>query len=303
MPSGASRVRQPAVAGRFYAADPERCAEDVRRLCDGREPHAEDARAAENTRAAAYGAIVPHAGWICSGHVAGRTLAALAERSGAKTIVLTGSVHTMAVLGPALETADAWWTPLGPVEVDAELRRTLAELPGFEPLDMAHQHEHSLEVQLPFIRRAFGEDARIVPCLIPEHTDAPRWGRMIGEVLAQHTEPAVMIASSDLTHYGPNYRFTPEGTGEAGCRWALEINDRRLIDQMEAMDAEAIVPETRQRKNACGGGAIAATVACCETLGAERGKLLEHTNSTRVLAEIGRADPNNAVGYAGLIFE
>jgi len=290
-------MRQPAVAGRFYAADPDRCAQDVRRLS---EAGTEDARTDVST---AYGAIVPHAGWICSGDVAGRTLTALAEETQAKTVVLTGSIHTMAVLGPALDTADAWWTPLGSIEVDAELRRTLGELPGFQPLDMAHEREHSLEVQLPFIREAFGADARIVPCLIPEHQEAPRWGRRIGEVLADWPRPAVMVASSDLTHYGPNYRFTPQGVGEAGCRWAQEVNDRRLIDRLEQLDTDAIVPETRQQKNACGGGGIAATVACCEQLGAQQGRLLAHTSSTEALASLGHADPNNYVGYAGMLLE
>ena len=249
-----------------------------------------------------YGGIVPHAGWICSGRVAGATLATLARHTPARTIVLTGSVHTIALWNPALDTTDAWDTPLGPVAVDTVLRDAIASLPGFGALDMAHEREHSLEVNLPLIRHAFGPDVKFVPCLIPPVDEAAQWGRQIGRLLRQWQEPAIMIASSDFTHYGPNYRFTPHGIGDAGHQWAHQENDRRLLSMIEQMQAEKVVSEARSRLNACGGGAIAATIACCAELGATHGHVLLHTNSADELAPLGHTDRSNSVGYAAIVF-
>jgi AmmeMemoRadiSam system protein B len=149
---------------------------------------------------------------------------------------------------------------------------------------------------------AFGEGVKIVPVMIPPVDDAAAWGREIGRVLADWPEPVVMLASSDLTHYGPNYQFTPMGVGEEGRRWAMEVNDRRLLGLIERMQSGDIVGETQRAHNACGGGAIAATIACCQVLGAEAGHVLCHSDSTAELAAIGYGDSMNSVGYAGVVF-
>ena len=112
---------------------------------------------------------------------------------------------------------------------------------------------------------------------------------------------AVFLASSDLTHYGPAYRFTPAGVGINGLRWAKE-NDRRLLERIEAFDVEGIVPEVRSRLNACGGGAIAAMLAACREFGATRATVLRHANSYETLADVTpHQTPDNAVGYAGVV--
>ena len=290
----ASHVRAPAVAGRFYEADTTRLRADAQRMT----PEAPAELSLPDTL---YGALVPHAGWVCSGRVAGTVCRTLAARTQARTLVLLGAVHTVAIDGPALESADAWHTPLGQAEIDADLRRTLAALPGFASFDMAHQYEHSLEVQVPLILETFGADVKIVPCLIPPLPGAPQWGQAIGRLLADWCEPVIVIASSDLTHYGPNYAFTPQGTGAAGVDWAANVNDARLLKLIERMDADAIVPDTQEHHSACGGGAIAAMITATHQLGATQAVLIEHTNSTRELAALGHHDDDNAVGYAGVV--
>jgi hypothetical protein len=287
-------IRPPVMAGRFYHADPRQCAADARRLAryDG----------GVTLPAVLHGALVPHAGWVCSGRIAGQTLAALAGRTMARTLILTGSVHTLDLDFPALDRADAWRSPAGDMPVDADLRAALAALPGFRALDDAHRLEHSLEVQLPLIDASFGAGVKIVPVMIPPHADAPEWGRAIGRVMRDWRQPLAIIVSSDLTHYGPNYGYCPAGLGEAGRRWASEVNDARLLRLIVAMDADRIVQETQAHQNACGGGAIAAAVAACREMGCARGWLLEHTDSTRELTPIGHADAHNSVGYAGVVF-
>ncbi len=286
-------IRQPVVAGRFYEADAHRCAAAAMACCRAYEGELPERL---------VGGIVPHAGWICSGAIAGKVWATLAARSKPTTIVLAGSVHTVNLNRPALDEAQAWQTPLGRVEVDTTLRAAIGRLDDFEFEHTAHAHEHALEVQLPMIQQTFGEGVRIVPCMIPPVNAAPQWGEALGELLRDWSERVLVVASSDLTHYGPNYAFAPQGPGERGRTWAHQVNDPRLLDLVDAMAADRIVEETTEHHNACGGGAIAAVLAAAKAMGATRSCLLEHTNSTAVLEPLGYGDPDNSVGYAGVVF-
>jgi len=110
----------------------------------------------------------------------------------------------------------------------------------------------------------------------------------------------VFLASSDLTHYGPAYRFSPAGIGLEGLAWAKQ-NDARILRLITDYSPARIVPEVRERANACGGGAIAAMLAACQEAGATRATLLRHANSYETLAGKVPDDPSNAVGYAGVV--
>jgi len=290
------KVRHPVVAGRFYEAHAGRCAADAAQLL------ADAPFAQADLPAALRGGIVPHAGWVCSGRIAGLVWRALAERSDARTIFLTGSVHTIDLDRPALDSFDQWRTPLGALEVDGALREAIADLDDFQVNDDAHLREHALEVELPLIQQAFGDEVSIVPCMIPPRADAVRWGEQLGQLFRGWPQEVLVVASSDLTHYGPGYGFTPEGVGESGQRWAHDVNDRQLLERIEAMDAGGIVEQSHTRRSACGGGAIAAVTAAARILGAERGYTIEHTHSSTELAKIGHGDPNNSVGYAAVVF-
>lgn len=292
----ANATRYPVAAGRFYEAHASRCTADAAQLL------ADDPFERADLPGVLHGGIVPHAGWVCSGRIAGLVWRALAERSDARTIFLTGSVHTIDLDRPALDTFDQWQTPLGMIEVDGALREAIAALDEFEVNDDAHLREHSLEVELPLIQQAFGDEVSIVPCMIPPRAGAVRWGEQLGQLFRGWPQDVLVVASSDLTHYGPGYGFTPEGIGETGQRWAHEVNDRLLLERIEAMDADRIVELCHTHRSACGGGAIAAVMAAAKQLGAERGYTIEHTHSSKELAKIGHGDPNNSVGYAAVVF-
>jgi AmmeMemoRadiSam system protein B len=285
-----THIRKPAVAGQFYDADPERCAAAVRRMC---------VPAAGPSLGVLVGAIVPHAGWPCSGRVAGLTLATLARHSDARTFVLTGSVHWTHLQDPTCDDADAWETPLGTVPVDVALRDAIAGLGGFDRRDAPHAPEHSLEVQLPLLQLAVGPELRIVPCLVPPCPLAPGWGHALGALLDAWPEPVAVIASSDLTHYGTRYAFTPHGADAWGNEWAHSTNDRELLEQVGRLDAHAALDHALERGSACGGGAIALTIEACRGIGARRAVLLAHTDSRRELNEPGATA---SVGYAGVVF-
>ncbi len=246
------------------------------------------------------GGLVPHAGWIYSGSIAARVIKCL-EQARPETFVLFGAVHSWSVQPGAVYATGGWETPAGEARVDEELARRLVEAcPDHLTIDPAsHAQEHSIEVQLPIIKVLYPE-AKIVPIAMPPTPTAHEMGRAIGRVLAKADRRVAVLGSTDLTHYGPNYGFAPWGSG-AEAREKMYHNDRRIIDLILALHGDRVVAETDARSNACGGGAIAATVAAVTELGAEGGALIEYTTSHDVMKE----PPDSfqtAVGYAGIIF-
>jgi AmmeMemoRadiSam system protein B len=280
-------MRHPAVAGMFYPRSESEC----RRLLD------ECLANAQAPQEAAVGGIVPHAGWVFSGPTAAKVIRALP--SDLRDVVLFGAVHLRGVPGPALYPRGAWWTPLGPVEVDEELGKEICEACGdlLAQDAEAHEGEHSIEVQVPFLRYRFPA-ARIVPIAVPPCQSAAELGSRIGRTLAGRPGVAV-LGSSDLTHYGPRYGFAPHGGGAAARKWVREVNDRAIIDVMLDLRADAVLAEFERHENACGPGAIAATLAAARAGGHAHGRLLEYTTSADVRPEWGGED---FVGYAGVIY-
>src|SRR6185312_913929 len=119
---------------------------------------------------------------------------------------------------------------------------------------------------VPLIR-AVWPGARLLPIEVPAIADAGEMGRRTARWVLDKGLSAVFLASSDLTHYAPAYRFAPVGVGLAALNWAKE-NDRRLLQRVERFEIEQVVPEARQHLNACGAGAIAAMLAACKEAGA-----------------------------------
>lgn len=247
------------------------------------------------------GAIVPHAGWVCSGMIAGEAIATLAKLAPADVVVVFGAVHTpIPIERAALDPHASWHVPTGDSAQPRELIDQLARDQNAFVIDSRlHEREHAVEVELPLIQAAW-LGATVLPIEVPLTEDADRIGRETAQQILSQGQRAVFLASSDLTHYGPSYRFTPAGVGAAALNWAKE-NDRRLLDLITDLAVERIVPEVRQHYNACGGGAIAATLAACKVAGATQAKVIRHTNSYETLMGIVGPDPTNAVGYAGVV--
>jgi len=284
-------IREPIVAGSFYPAAAEACRASLNGCLERRAAATGDGRI--------VGGVVPHAGWMCSGGVAGAVFSAIAEQGAPETVVLFGAVHQPRCVNVSAFVDGRWETPLGCIDIDHRLgERVLGHTNLIVSEPYAHEAEHSIEVQVPFIQHLF-PNAKLLPIMVPPNDRAPEVGRAVGGTLEAYGCRAVVLASTDLTHYGPRYGFTPMGVGDKGLAWAKDVNDRRQIDRMLAMDAEGVIPEARQHRNACGSGAVAAAIAASQAMGARSGVLLEHTTSREVLGpEMG----DDAVGYAGVVF-
>jgi len=280
-------TRQP-YARQFYPGD---CRIQIEHFLEGYRVPKEPAKA--------VGGIVPHAGWVFSGAVAAKVFKCISVKANPDTFILLGAVHTWGPRGNSIYSRGSWKTPLGDVEIDEEVAEALLEsLPG-EVIEDPHAHEgeHSLEVQVPFIKYLCPE-AMIVPIAMPPDERTHITGRRIGEAARGMGKKIVVVGTTDLTHYGDSYGFTPYGYGEEAKKQMKE-SDARIIELALRMRSDDIRKEAERSHNACGSGALAATVAAAEAMGAERGYLLEYTTSHDVMPQ---GDFEMAVGYAGIVF-
>lgn len=254
--------------------------------------------APENPAKAVAG-IVPHAGWVFSGAVAAKVFKCISVKTDPDTFILLGAVHTWKPRGNSIYTQGSWTTPLGDVKIDEDVARTLLEKLAGDVIEdpYAHEGEHSLEVQVPFIKYLCPK-AKIVPIAIPPDENAHTTGRKIGEAVLEMGKKIVVIGTTDLTHYGDSYGFTPYGYGEK-AKELMKESDRRIIELALQLKSVEIRKEAQSHHNACGSGALAATVAAAKSMGADKGYLLEYTTSYDVMPE---GEFEMAVGYAGILF-
>ncbi len=185
------RVRPAAVAGRFYPADPPALAALVDELLRTVSP--------EPDRPPPVAVIAPHAGYQYSGSVAATAYAHLAARRDEVTrVVVLGPAHFVPLRGMAVPSVDAFATPLGPVEVDADARTAATGFPEVEVDDRPHAGEHALETQLPFLLRALGPSVRVLPVLVGVTPPAA-----VAAVLAAllSVPGTVGVVSTDLSHH------------------------------------------------------------------------------------------------------
>jgi AmmeMemoRadiSam system protein B len=248
------------------------------------------------------GAIVPHAGWTFSGTLAALALSAVKERhEKVDTFVIFGATHGYSGK-PAAYAGGSWVTPLGEAVIDEELAEAVVNTGAAVNDAVAHGREHSIEVQIPFVQYLF-EGAQILPILAPPRPQAVALGVKVGELIKrQENKRVVCLGSTDLTHYGPRYGFTPVGVGAEALEWASKVNDRKFIDLAVGLEPEGLLASAAENGNACGPGAAAAVVALAKELGKAEGVLLAHTNSNEVmLHRMGRAGAES-VGYAAIVF-
>lgn len=271
----APSIRQPAVAGRFYPAKPESL---TRQLDEYLGATAPSAQASE----AGLGCVVPHAGYMYSGHVAGAVYCRLPAR--ASYIILCPN-HTGRGAPLAMISKGEWLTPLGTVRVDAPLAQALRQACHLLLEDTeAHEDEHSLEVQLPFLQRHVG-NFTFVPIAIGVggYSTLETLGHALAQALKKHSEPALIIASSDMNHYEPDS--------------VTRVKDHKAIDRILALDAAGLYEVLRREDiSMCGYGPAIAMLTAAKDLGAQRAELVKYATSADT-----SGDRSAVVGYAGII--
>lgn len=267
-------LRLPAVAGRFYPADPKELTSLVREYSK---------TLPEQGRGRVRACLVPHAGYVYSGHVAGAVLARieLPER-----IVILGVRHYPRGEPAAILSNGAWRTPLGDAPIDEPLAAALREAcPMLREDSVAHSTEHSLEVQLPFLQ-VLAPGFKFAPVALGtirfEHLVSV--GEAIARVLEAAKEDVLLLTTSDLNHY----------EDDATTR----IKDRKAIEQLLALDARGLYDACRNEEiSMCGLGPAVAMLTALHALGVQRADLVKYATSADV-----SGDRDAVVGYAGMIF-
>jgi len=280
------KVRRPCQAGAFYAGTHESLKKQVEQCFLHELGPRKIPEVAETGPRQVVGLICPHAGYMFSGPIAAHAYYELAIDGKPDVVVLLGPNHTGYGSALAVMNEGIWRTPLGDVEVDSAVANQIVQVSGIVDVDdSAHSMEHSIEVQLPFLQYLYDSKFKIVPIcfLMQDLSSAREVGKAVGKVLAGKN--AVVIASSDMTHYEPQER--------------AERKDRMALEAVEAMD-EAKFYSTVETQNitACGYGPIAALITASKSLGAKEAKLLCYKTSGDIVG-----DYSSVVGYAAFCFK
>ena len=263
-------IRQPAVAGRFYPSRPEVLLRDLRSYT-----------VAEGDKLRALGCVVPHAGYMYSGHVAGAVYARLELP---RRFIILCPNHTGMGQPLAVMSQGRWLTPLGEVPVDTALASALLrECRLLSEDSLAHRAEHALEVQLPFLQSLLGEFTFVPITLgVGRFESLQELGQAMARVLGREKEGALIVASSDMNHYESDS--------------VTRVKDQKAIEQLLALDPRGLYEVvTREDISMCGYGPAVAMLTAARQLGAQTAQLIKYGTSGDV-----SGDRNMVVGYAGV---
>ncbi len=235
-------------------------------------------------------AIVPHAGYPFSGQCAAWAYHAIAASPKPDLFILVGPNHNSPESGTSSET---WKTPFGMVRADQEFVRGLVAKGAIRLDDGIMAREHSLEVQLPFLQ-LLDEKVKIVPIMLSEDADLAQLALDIKETLVETGRTAIVIASSDFTHHGPDYRyvrFTQRSQEQ------IAAFDKEMIDLItERKPGEFLAFVEKELATVCGARAIALLLHLLKPKA--KAKLEQYYTSAEVTG-----DDRNSVSYAAIVFE
>lgn len=290
---GVVERKDAAFKGAWYPADGRACEREIVRFLN---------EGTGTLKGDYVGGIVPHAGWVFSGSIACRVIASLAGTGsggshGKVDLVLLFGHHMHPLDPPLVMDRGGWETPLGDLAIHQGVAKALAKAVGATTLGPdAFPDENTIELQLPFVKYFF-PDAAIVPVGVPPSAHAERIGILAVDAALKSGLSVRVIGSTDMTHYGPNYGFSPAGKGRAALDWVKDTNDSRAIKAMVEMDVDTILAQGLGHHNLCCPGAVAAAVAAARAMGASRGVALDYTTSYET------SPGPSFVGYSGMAFE
>lgn len=272
---GSSNIRRPQVAGQFYPSSSRELKEQLAGFVD-RKAKKKDALAC----------MLPHAGYMYSGRVAVQTISQVALKD---KLILLGPNHTGYGEEFSLMPSGVWQTPLGEANIDADLaKEILSGSKYLKPDNLAHIHEHSIEVELPILQ-FFKPGFTFVPIsfLSGEIKKLKEIGKEIALVLSRVEKKGsyLLIASSDMTHY--------ERQEEA------QRKDKLAIEAILELDADKLAANIHKAQiSMCGYAPVVVMIEAAKYLGAKKGRLVRYETSGDITG-----DKNSVVGYAGIIIQ
>jgi MEMO1 family protein len=266
-------IRHPAVAGRFYPSEAATLQAEVESYLDSKN---------RQKAVRALGCMVPHAGYVYSGHVAG---AVFGELKVPELCFVICPNHTGMGRALAIMSEGEWETPLGRVSIDGALAAALIQrCQLLEEDSAAHRSEHAIEVELPFLQIR-QRHLRFVPIALgTRNFDVlEQLGNAVAEAVAAHDEPVLIVASSDMNHY----------ESDAITR----VKDQQAIAPILALDARALYNVvTQEHISMCGFGPAVTMLTAARKLGATSAELVKYATSGDI-----SGDRDMVVGYAGVI--
>jgi MEMO1 family protein len=280
-------LRKAAFAGSWYPGSADECETRITEFLDEGQ--------GTDTRADLIGGIVPHAGWFFSGSIACNTIHAV-SRSGQPDVVAVFGMHMHPKSTPCIYTEGEWETPFGNLSVATDLAGDLAETFTFsENREQDFYQDNTIELQLPFVKY-FCKTAEFIPIGVPPAPFALKLGEAVAEIAEKKGLRLMVIGSTDLTHYGPNYGLMSKGTGPAALNWVRDENDKRVIEAMVALQPEEVIKQGLANRNACCSGAAAAAISAGVRAGAQKGECLTYATSAD------KSPGSSFVGYVGVVF-
>lgn len=269
------RIRESVIAGSWYPGDPEVLKKDIAKFLEQAE--------VAPLRDRLVGLVAPHAGYIYSGGVAAHAYKLLLDQPYDRVLVLAPS-HRAFFQGASVYKPGPYRTPLGVVPLDAELIDSLCRRPiSIDYVPQAHEQEHSLEIQLPFLQVALGQFS-LTPIVMGEHSrdQVQQLAKAIAE--SCRDKNVLLVASSDLSHF--------HSYDEA------KRLDRKVLERVAGFDAQGLAQDFEQRQcEACGAGPIVTVMLAARLLGANQAQMLHYANSGDVTG-----DMRGVVGYMSAAF-
>jgi len=289
-------IRRPIVAGQFYSKDFEKLEEEIKesflsKFGPGDLP-------IKKRDKKIFGIISPHAGYKFSGPCQAWSYKEIAESKMPESYIILGPNHTGLGSNFSTYVQANWETPFGIVKVDNFFGRSLLKKCNFlQDEVMAHLHEHSIEVQLPFLQYVNKDnlrDLKFLPIAI-SHFSIEKC-KELAEAIVESNKNVCIIASSDFTHYGDDYNYVPFTYGKKENLYRL---DNEAIGFIKNLDSEGFSKFIEKKKaTICGVGPIIVAIEACKLLGSKKARLLHYYTSGDITE-----DYSSAVGYGGLVFE
>ena len=266
--------REPVVAGYFYPAEKQRLVGMLERFIK-----------IETEGEKVISIVSPHAGYIYSGAVAGEVYSKIKIP---ESVIIIGPNHTGYGEPYSVGSYSKWITPLGEVDVDMDIVERLVEKSNYLEKDtIAHEREHSVEVQIPFLQY-LRNDVKIIPVVVSGYVDNPAWveiGETISDVIKESGKDILIVASSDMTHY--------ESQKEA------EEKDHYAIEAILSLDENELIKRIDEKNiTMCGYGPVIIAMIASKNLGAKGRQLIKYSTSGDV-----SGDYDQVVGYAGIIIK